>query len=329
MTNQYSRRSFLATASALGVAIGAPSLAHAQSFPEKGKAIRAIVPFPAGSTSDTLARPFTLAMGETLGTTVVVDNKAGADGVIGMRAVKASPPDGYTILFTSLSTQVMNPHLFKELPYDPLKDFIPLAGTMKSPLMVNVGPSIPFKTATEFFAAAKANPKKYTYASVSATTRIAGHMLSKAAGIELVNVAYKGFGDLVSNLIAGKVDILIADGPAVKPYFSQGVRSLAVASLNRFPPFPDVPTLQEQGLKGFEIVGWHAAYVPANTPAAVVTQLRDAVRKAVQSKYVKEYYTNFGVEPLDLAGDDLAAFQKAEYEKWGQAIREAGMAGTV
>jgi tripartite-type tricarboxylate transporter receptor subunit TctC len=221
----------------------------------------------------------------------------------------------------------MNPHLFKALPYDPLKDFIPLAGTMKSALLMNVGPSVPFKSAKEFFAAAKANPGKYTYASVSATTRLGGFMLAKAAGITMVNVPYKNYGDLISNLLAGKIDVLMADAPGVGAYYSQGVRSLASCTVKRVRP--ELPTLDEEGLKGLEIYGWHGTYVPANAPAAAVTALREAVRQAARSKYVKDYLTNFGVEPLDLVGDQFAAFQQAEYDKWGAAIREAGMAGTL
>jgi tripartite-type tricarboxylate transporter receptor subunit TctC len=200
---------------------------------------------------------------------------------------------------------------------------------MKSTLMMGVGPSIKHKTAAEFFAAAKANPGKYTYASVSATTRLAGNMLGRAAGIDIVNIPYKNFGDLISNWLAGKIDILMADGPSINPYLSQGVRVLGACSLTRSPFYPDVPTLQEQGLKGFEIYGWHAAFAPVKTPPEAVAALRDAIAKAWRSKYVTDLFKKMSVEPLELVGDALAEYQRKDFDRWGAAIREAGMTGTL
>lgn len=330
MAHPYSRRNLLTAAAAVGATLGMPPPASAQSFPDKTKPIKGLCPFPAGSTADTVGRAYAQAMSEILGANVVIENRPGAEGVIGLQAAKTAPADGYTMLFTSLSTQVVNPHLFKRLTYDPLKDFIPLAGTIKSVLLMNVGPSLSsFKSAQEFIEAAKANPGKYSCASVSATTRLAGQMLAKAAGIKLLNVPYKNWSDLTSDLLSGRVDILVADGPAVVPYLKLGMRSLAAAASTRVPSLPEVPTLQEQGVPGPDIVGWHAAYVPAKTPAAVVTTLRDAVRQAAKSRVVKDYFSTFGVEPLDLASEEFAAFQRAEFDKWGEAVREAGLQGTL
>lgn len=326
--DQHSRRTALKAAAALGTAL-LPSLGRAQSFPDKSKPIKGIAPFAAGTTVDTLARAYAQALGEILGTNVVVENRAGAEGVIGIQAAKTAAPDGYTLLFTSVSTQSVNPHLFKQLTYDPLKDFIGLGGTMKVPLLMNAGPKLPFKSAREFVEAAKAQPGKYSYASISATTRLSGEMFAKAAGIQLLNVPYKSFADFISDVLAGRTDIYFADAAAVLPYANQGMRSLATATAARVARFPDLPTMAEQGVPGLDIVGWHAAYVPANTPRPVVATLVDALRKATDSKVVKDYLATAGNEPLKLYGDEFVAFERAEHEKWGKAVRDAGLAGTL
>lgn len=329
MTLHFTRRQALSTVVALGASLGAHSLVRAQSFPDKSKPIKGIVAYAAGSTADTLGRAYAQAMSESLGAQVVIENRPGAEGVIGIQAAKTAPADGYTMLFTSLSSQVVNPHLFKQLTYDPLKDFIPLAGTMKSVLLVTAGTSTKFANAKEFVESAKANPGKYTMASISATTRLAGEMFAKAAGIKLRNIPYKSFSDLTSDLLSGRVDLFFGDYPAVAPYVQQGMRPLAALSKTRTAGLPDLPTLKEQGIGELEVLGWHGAYVPANTPPAVVATLREAVQKAATSKYVQSYLKNFALEPLDLAGDAFAAFQRAEYDKWGAAVREAGLAGTL
>lgn len=330
MNHSSSRRTFLVSTAAAGATLGLPSLALAQAYPDKGKPIKVIVPFPVGASVDASARAYSQAMGEILGATFVVDNRTGADGVIGLQAVKQAAPDGYTMLFTSISTQAVNPHLFKQLSYDPLKDFTPLAATLKGTLMLCVGPSMSsFKSAREFADAAKASPGKYTYASVSATTRLAGEMIGKAVGAKLLNVPYRNYADLVSDLLSGRVDMVVADLPTATSYLKQGMRPLGVVASTRIPGLPAVPTFQEQGIPGLDLVGWHGAYVPANTPVAVVATLRDAVVRAAKSKVVKDFNSNNGVEPLDLVGDQFAAFQRAEYEKWGRAAREAGLQGTL
>jgi tripartite-type tricarboxylate transporter receptor subunit TctC len=324
-----SRRSVLAAAAAAGT-LGLPWPAAAQAFPDKGRPIRGIAPAPVGSTVDTLARAYAQAMGEILGATIVIENRPGAEGSIGMQAVKSSPADGHTLLFTSSSTQVVSPHLYKQMPYDPLKDFIPLGGTMKVTLLMVVGPSLAsFKSMKEFVEAAKASPEKYSYASVSSTTRLAAEVIAKAAGIKLLNVPYRSYSDLTADLIGGRVDFLVADVPSTAPLYKQGVRPFAVAGSSRLAAVADVPTLQEQGVAGVELIGWHAAYAPANTPAQAVAALRDALRQATRSKVVRDFYSTFGTEPLDLVGEDFAAFQRTEFDRWGKAVREAGMQGIL
>lgn len=329
MDRTFSRRAMMAAAAA-AASLGVPFLARAQAYPEKGKVIKAISPFSAGSSPDTLARAYAQAISEIVGTSVVVENRPGGESVIGLQAAKMAPPDGYTMLFTSLSTQVVNPHLFKQLAYEPLKDFIPLAGTLKVTLAMFVGPSMAqYKSAKEFVEAARANPGKFTYASGSATTRLAGEMIAKAANIKMVNVPYRNIAEIFGDMIGGRVDFFVTDLPTATPFTKQGVRALAVAGPARLAAIPDVPTFEEQGIPGVSVVGWHGAYLPANTPPAVVATLRDAVRQSTKSKVVKDYYATFGVEPLELAGEEFAAFQRSEFERWGRAVRDAGMQGTL
>jgi tripartite-type tricarboxylate transporter receptor subunit TctC len=306
-----------------------PSLALAQAFPDKSKPIRVIAPFGAGTSTDVLARSVARAMSELHGINVVIDNRVGADGVIGVQAVKAAAPDGYTILFTSLSTQVLNPHTFKQLPYDPMVDLIPLSALGKTSLILNMGPSTPFKTTREFIEAAKANPGKYTIGSGTATTRMAGEMLSRAAGVQTLSVPYKSLTDAMTNLAGGQIDAVLVDAATAGPYYKQGVRPVATTGSTRPVLMPQVPTLQEEGLVGFEVIGWFAAYAPAKTPPAAVAALTDMVSHAVKSKYVTDVYATFAMEPLDLSGDLLNAFQRAELDKWGKAVRAAGLAGTL
>ncbi|MET8523953.1 tripartite tricarboxylate transporter substrate binding protein [Nocardioides sp. NPDC004968] len=328
MTSQFSRRTFLA-ASTLSATFGLPSLAFSQGYPDKNKPIRALVPSSPGATTDVVARSFSQALAEVLKANVIVENRAGADGVIGMQAAKSAAPDGQTILFTSLSTMSMNPFLFKQLPYDPEKDFIPLAGTVKFGLILCVGTSVKEKTLQELMVKAKASPGKYTYASVSATTRLAGHMMAKAAGVELLNIPFKNYTDVMTNLISGKIDMFMTDVAGAQPFFSQGVRAIAATPAKRLPDMPDLPTLQENGIAGIDITGWHGAWLPAKTPAPIVDTLKSAFRDVWANKHVRELCEKKGMETLDLTGDDFAAFLRVESEKWGSAIREAGMANTI
>ena len=329
MTRFQARRSFVIGAAATGAALGFSKLGFGQAaFPDKSKTIRGIVPLAAGSTVDVLARIYAQQMGEILGMNFIIENRPGGEFLIGIQAVKSAPADGYTVLFSSISSQVVNPHLFKQLPYDPLKDFIPLGGTMKTPLVMIAGPEFPLKTVKDVVAAAKRDPEKYSYGSVSATTRVAGAMFAQAAGIKLLNVPYKNFGDMISDTLANRINFFFADGAALLPYQSKGMRGLAVCAKSRSSSFPDVPTLTEEGIP-LEIVGYQSAYVAAGTPPAAVAVLRDALKKAEGSKPVKDFIASTGNEVMNLHGEPFAAYERSEYERWGRAVRDAGLAGTL
>lgn len=304
-------------------------IASAQTYPDKAKPIRVIAPFGVGTSTDVLARAVARGVAETSGVNLVIDNRVGGEGVIALQAAKTAPADGYTMLFTSLSTQVVNPHMFKQLSYDPVADFVPLVGLAKTPLMLNLGTSTTFNTAREFFAAAKAAPGKYTYGSASATTRAAGEILQREAGIQLLNVGYKNFTDAMSNLASGMIDLVLVDPATAGAFYKQGVRPVATTVATRLRQYPDVPTLREEGLKDFEVVGWFAAYFPAKTPPAAVAAMREILRAALKTKYVTDVYSTFAMEPLDAAGEQLDAFQRQELDRWGKAVRAAGLQGTL
>lgn len=319
------RRQLLAAAALL-----ASGVAAAQStYPDKSRPIRVFCPFGAGTSTDLLARAVARGMADNNGVNVIVDNRVGADGVIGMQAAKTAPGDGYNMVFTSLSTQVVNPHTFRQLPYDPTADFIPLAGLAKTPLMMNLGSSVPFRTAREFIAAAKANPGKYTFGSGTTTTRLVGEILQQSAGIELLNVPYKALTDAMTNLAGGQIDLVLVDPATAGAFYKQGVRPVATTSASRASQYPDVPTLQEEGVAGFEVVGWFAAYFPAKTPPAMVAAMREMLGNALKTKHVADVYSTFAMEPLPLLGDELAAFQSEELKTWGKAVRAAGMEGKL
>lgn len=310
---------------ALGLALAAGA-ASAQSYPDKSKPIRVIIPSGAGTSIDVLARALARGMADVSGVNVVVDNRPGAEGAIGVQAVKNAAPDGYTMLLTSISTHAMNPHLYNQLPYDPVADFVPLAGVAKTALLMNVGASVNAKTVGEFIAAARANPGKYTFGNGTATTRLAGEMLQQMTGIKLLSVPYKNLAETMTDLSAGRVDVVFIDLLSAKPFYgANSVRPLAVTGPTRMAAMPNVPTMQEQGVAGYDLTGWFASYFPAKVAPEAASAMRDIVRKAVATKHVTDVLANFAMEPLELSGDQLATFQRSESEKWGRVIRAAKM----
>ncbi|MDR6858769.1 tripartite tricarboxylate transporter substrate binding protein [Variovorax guangxiensis] len=325
MRNSF-RRACLRLTSVVLISLAAgSSVAWAQSYPDKSTPIKVVVPFPAGTSADALARAVARGITEVSGAPVIVDNKAGADGFIGMEAAKLARPDGYTMLLTTSSTQVVNPHLHAKLPYDPVLDFVPLGTVAKVPMFVNVGPSVPFKTARELIGAARANPGKYTFGGGTSTVRIVGEMLKQATGVDMLAVPYKNLPDAMMDTASGRIDFVIVDAATAGPFYEKGVRPIAVTTAARSSRFPDVPTLQEEGVAGFEATGWYAAYFPAKTPPSVVAAMRDILYKATRRRFVGELFTAAGMEPLDIAADDLDRFQREEMEKWSKAVRAANL----
>ncbi|HSV77761.1 MAG TPA: tripartite tricarboxylate transporter substrate binding protein [Ramlibacter sp.] len=303
----------------LGLVVGS---SHAQTFPDKSRPLKIIVPSGAASTGDLLARAYGRAITEVSGLPVVVENKPGAEGVIGLQAVKSAPPDGYTIMLTSSSTQVLNAHMIPNLPYDPVADFVPLTGAGKAALVMYVGSGLPIGSAREFIEAARAHPGKHTFGSNTATGRLLGEMLEQMAGIKLLSVPFKTLPEVMTAVSAGQVDMAFATVSTADAYVKSGrVRPMAVTSGTRLPALPNVPTLREEGLRDYDLTSWLATYAPAGTPPAIAATLRDILRRASQTSAVKETLHTFSMEPLELAGDQLTALQRAESEKWRRVVR--------
>ncbi len=315
-------RLFSAAAGALALALAAPALA--QNYPTKP--ITFVVPFAAGSATDQLARALGQSVSAETGQSVVVDNKPGANGFIGAQAVAKAAPDGYTVFITTNTTHAANEHLFKKLPYDPVKDFAPVTGLAKGAQIMVVNPSLPFKTVSEFIAAAKKEPGKYTFGSGSSSSRIAGELLQQMAGIQLLHVPYKSNPLAITDLLGGQIHMMITDMATGMPQVKAGkLRALGVSSLKRSSLAPDVPTIAEAGVPGYEMGFWFAAYVPAGTPPAVVKRLNELLVKAVASPSGKSLFESTGFEPFTTTPDELAKFQLAESGKWQQIIKRAGI----
>lgn len=303
-------------------ALALATAAQAQTYPDKGRPIRIIVPSGAASVVDLLARAYAKALTDTSGLNVVVENKPGAELVIGVQAFMASAPDGYTLMLTSSSSQTLNPVMIPNLPYDPLKDMVPVTGVSKGGLVMNMGASTSFKTAREFVAAARAHPGKYTCASASTTTRLACELLQATAGIKLLNVPYKATAAAVTAVSGGEADVIFVDAGSARAQWQSGrLRGVAVTQTTRMSTLPLLPTLREEGLQDFDLTAWYAAYVPLRTPPDTVATLRDAFRKAAATKAIAETLSNFSMEPLDLVGDDLTALNRSEIEMWTRIVR--------
>ncbi|MFP5404980.1 MAG: Bug family tripartite tricarboxylate transporter substrate binding protein [Gammaproteobacteria bacterium] len=298
--------------------------ATAQDYPSKP--ISFVVPFAAGSATDQLARALGQAVSTETRQPVVVENKAGASGFIAAQAAARSAPDGYTVLITTNTTHAANEHLYKKLPYDPVKDFAPVTLLGKGGQIMVVNPTLPANTVTEFIALAKKNPGKMTFGSGSSSSRIAGELFQQMADVKLVHVPYKSNPAAVTDLLGGQIDMMITDAATGLPQVVNGkLRALGVSSQKRSPLAPDVPTIDEAGVKGYEMGYWFAAYVPAATPAPVVQRLHELLVKAMKSPEAEKFYENTGTVPVSSTPEELAKFQAAEAGKWGRIVEAAGI----
>ncbi|MGL4240729.1 MAG: Bug family tripartite tricarboxylate transporter substrate binding protein, partial [Beijerinckiaceae bacterium] len=283
-----SRRSVLAAGGGLAAMAAVP--ASAQSAWPDGKVIKAIVPFAAGSATDTIARVYTDSMARTLGTSIVVENRAGANGMLGADAVAKSPPDGLTILMGTNSTNAAAPALFKSVPFDHEKDFMPVSYQGHVALLVCVPAKSEIKTLKELIAFGKANPGKLNYGSASSSQRVSTEMLMSMAGFKMNLVTYRASPQAVTDLITGQIDVFVADLAVMLPQVQSGaLRALAVTSAKRIPQLPDLPTVEEAGdLKGYELIAFFGVFAPAGTPAPVIARLNDAVVTAAAAPEVRE-----------------------------------------
>jgi tripartite-type tricarboxylate transporter receptor subunit TctC len=298
--------------------------AKAATFPEK--AIRFVVPNTPGSATDQLARTIALTVQQRTGQAVVVDNKPGANGLIAVEAVTNAPADGYTVLIGNSTTNAANSSLFKKLPYDADKDFAPISGLGRGSQVVVVNNDLPVKTVADLIALAKANPGKYAYGSGGASAQVATEAFARMAGIKLLHVAYKGNPPAMTDLMGGQIQVFFPDMTTALPVVRGGkVRALAVTSDTRSSYLPDVPTLQEAGLKGYEASYWFAAYARAGTPSEVVATLNKLINEGIRSEGASAFFRSVGMEAFATSPEELRDFTRKEIAKWASSIKAAGI----
>jgi tripartite-type tricarboxylate transporter receptor subunit TctC len=301
-------------------------LAHAQA-PFPSKPIRIVVPFPAGGTTDILARAVAQKLTDTLGQTVVVDNRPGAAGNIGAELVAKSPPDGYTLLMGTVGTHAINASLYAKMPYDHVKDFAPVILVAGVPNVLVVHPSVPANNVQELIAYIKANPGKVNFASSGSGTSIhlAGELFKTMAGLSMTHVPYKGSAPAVTDLIGGQVQLMFDNLPSALPQIKAGkLRALAVTSAQRASALPDVPTVAEAGLPGFDATSWFGLLAPAGTPKDVVAKLNAEVAKWLASTEAREKLAAQGAIAAGQSPEDFTRHIAAETAKWQKVVKESG-----
>jgi tripartite-type tricarboxylate transporter receptor subunit TctC len=287
------------------------------------KPIRFVVPFAAGSATDQLARAVGQAITVDSKVTVVVDNKPGANGFIAASDVAKASPDGYTVLITTNTTHAANEHLFKKLPYDPVKDYAPVTALGRGGQIMVVNPQVPAKTVGEFIALAKKEPGKLSFGSGSSSS---GELFQQMAHVQLLHVPYKSNPLAITDLLGNQIQMMITDTATGLPQVKSGkLRALGVSGKARSPLAPDVPTIDEAGVKGYEMSYWFAAYAPAGTPPAVVTKLNQLLVKAAKSDTASTFYQSTGTEVFTSTPAELAKFQGQESAKWGRIIKSANI----
>jgi tripartite-type tricarboxylate transporter receptor subunit TctC len=315
----------LAAASALGLLALTPLAAQAQAFPTK--AITIIVPFSAGGTTDILARVLGQFISKDLGQPVIIDNRAGAGGNIGTQLVARAAPDGYTILMGTVGTHAINQSLYPKLGFDPIKDFAPLTRVALVPNLLVANPAQPFKTVKELMAYAKTNPGKVTFGSSGSGTSIhlSGELFKQMAGVDIQHVAYKGSAPAVNDLLGNHIAIMFDNMPSAISHVKAGkLRPLAVTTAQRSPALPDVPTIAEAGVPGYEATSWFGLLAPAKTPAPVVARLNASILKALADPDVKKKLLEQGAEPAGETPAQFAAFIASETVKWGKIVKQSG-----
>jgi len=301
---------------------GLLSAAHADEYPSRS--IRLIVPFAAGGGADVVARIVAKKASETLGQTIVVENKGGAAGAIGTEQVAKASPDGYTLLLGQSGPISINPGVYEKLPYDPIKDFQPITLTTVYPYVLVVNAKSPVKTLQDLVAEAKKNPGKLNYGSagVGGANQLVTELLSERAGIKMTNVSYRGTAPAVQDLIAGRVDMVFSDPVSALGQLQSGtLRALAVSSKTRSDIAPQVPTVAESGYAGFDAVGWHGILAPAHTPPAIVNKLHDAIVNALNDPDTRALLTKQATSPVGNTPSEFAAFIKKDLKQWSDIAK--------
>ena len=301
------------------------SPADAAVYPEK--AVRIIVPYPPGGPTDILARLVGEKLSVALKQPVVIDNRAGAGGVVGSELAAKAAPDGHVLVWGTSGSHAINATLNPRLPYDPVKDFAPITLVAKGMNILVVHPSLPARSVKELVALARTKPGTMNFASAGngATSHLAGEMFKLQSGAPITHVPFKGASPAIAALMSGEVEMAILDVPALLPHIRSGrLRALGVASLRRSAVLPELPTLHEAGLSGLDASSWHATFAPARTPAEIVARLNSEIRSALKTSDVAERLAALGVEAIGSTPEELAEFLRQEIARWGKAVRASG-----
>ena len=300
--------------------------AAADEYPNRP--VKIVVPFAPGGSTDVVARILADKLGAELKQTFIVDNRAGASGNIGADAVAKAQADGYTLLMGTTGVLSINAHLYKDMPFDPAKDLAPVAYTSLITNILVVNPGVPARNVAELIALAKGKPGSLTFASSGAgsSTHLSGELFKSLAGVDILHVPYRGSSQALIDLIAGQVTMLFDNAPSSLPFVEQGkLRALAVTSTRRLPNLPDVPTLDETGVRGYESLSWSGLVAPAATPRPVIDRLNAAVGRVLKMEDVKQRFATMGVEAVGGTPEQFAAHIRAESEKWGKLIKAANI----
>lgn len=320
------RRALIVKLALLIAGFASVGLVLAQSYPNRP--VRLILPFPTGGPTDIVARLFGQKLGEALGQQVVVDNRGGAAGIIACEIVARAMPDGYTFLLGTVGTLTINPHLNSRLPYDPVRDFAPVSQLSASPYVLAVGPSVPARSVKELVALAKASPGRLNFASggVGTGNHLSAELFKLSAGVDIVHVPYKGSSQAITDVIAGQVQIWFINLLPAMPHVRAGrIRALAVTGARRSPSAPDIPTVAESGLAGYETTSWHGVVVPARTPNAIVKRLHAELAKIARQPELRELLGAQGADVIGSTPEEFAAVIRDESAKWARVIRTAGI----
>jgi tripartite-type tricarboxylate transporter receptor subunit TctC len=308
------------------IALAAASAgAFAQAYPTKPVTI--IVPWPPGGPSDIAARPMAKLLSEDMKQTFIIDNRGGAGGNIGSAMVAKAAPDGYTLLITSSAPIVINPSLYKQMPFDPPKDLAPITNLLRVPLILAVHPSVPAKNLQELIAYVNSQKGKVQYASAGNGTpqHLTGELFKATAKLDMIHVPYKGSAPAITDLIGGHVPIMFDSAIAILPHIKSGkVRAIAITSAKRSSILPDVPTFEQSGMKGFESYAWYGFFAPAKTPKEIIVKLNAEALKAMKHPEWQKVLAETGSENVGDTPEQFAAFTKAEAVKWAKVVKDSG-----
>lgn len=320
---KFTRRAALAAAVSLASLFAASANSQA-AFPERQ--ITLVIPFAAGGSTDVVGRVLAQRMSEILGQQVIVQNVAGAGGNLGADNVARSEPDGYTILMGTVATHALNPLILKSIPYDPIKDFAPISLMVNVPNVLVVNPELPAKSVQDLLDLLKADPEKYSYASSGNGTplHLSGELFNKMAGVTMQHIPYKGSGPALNDLLGNQVSIMFDNLPSSSGHIRSGtLRALAVTTKDRSPAFPDVPTVAEAGIDGYETYSWNALFAPAGTPTDVIKVLNDAAVETMKDPAIGERMKEFSATVVGSSPEDLASHVQSEIEKWTPIVKDA------